>query len=90
MMHSYIKRQTFNQMHFLLVPYILDNMRHPKIDWLDIPIRNFILDAILGKRNSWQKRKTTRSLAGFLVLWHVDPLLGNDRERNSYIIAITE
>jgi hypothetical protein len=24
------------------------------------------------------------------IVWHVDPLLGNDRERSSYITAVTE
>jgi hypothetical protein len=24
------------------------------------------------------------------LLWHVDPLLGNDRERNSYTTVVTE
>jgi hypothetical protein len=32
----------------------------------------------------------TKHISVCLILWHVDALLGNDRERSSYTTAITE
>jgi hypothetical protein len=36
--------------------------------------------------------KSTRitTVIGVFILWHVDPLLGNDHERSSYITAIAK
>jgi hypothetical protein len=41
---------------------------------------------MIWRETTWERENVN----AMIILWHIDPLLGNDRERSRYIIAVTE